>query len=260
MSNPTSSVGRSGPWVDFLERLLFRARPLVVVFFALGTLFMGYNAWQLEMSAAYEKMLPYEHPYIDTYYEYRDEFGGGDRISVALIREDGGDIFDPDFFEALRKAHDAIFNLYGVNRATLHSLLSPDTVYFDIVPTGLEGGRVVPADFSPTPEMFEQVRINIQKAGLVGRLVANELDGAIVSADLSRYAEPASREPVDYQRVAQELEQLREELQNENMTVHVTGFAKSSTDIADGAASVALFFFGTVMLVIFMLYWYCRSA
>lgn len=260
MGKPTSYADRSGPSLTLLDRLLFRVRPLVVIFFVLGTLFMGYNASQLEMSAAYEKMLPYEHPYIDTYYEYRDEFGGGDRISVALINKDGGDIFTPEFFAALRQAHDAVFNLYGVNRATLHSLMAPDTVYFDIVPTGLEGGRVVPADFSPTPEMFEQVRINIQKAGLVGRLVANELDGAIVSADLSRYAEPASREPVDYQRVAQELEQLREELQNENMTVHVTGFAKSSTDIADGAASVALFFFGTVMLVIFMLYWYCRSA
>lgn len=259
MGNPTSSAEQRGVLINVLDRLLFSVRPLVVIFFALGTVFMAYNAWQLEMSAAYEKMLPYEHPYIDTYYEYRDEFGGGDRISVALIRQDGGDIFTPEFFAALRKAHDAIFNLYGVNRATLHSLLAPDTVYFDIVPTGLEGGRVVPADFSPTPAMLEQVRINIQKAGLVGRLVANDLDGAIVSADLSRYSDPTTREPVDYRRVAEELEQLRQELQSENLTIHVTGFAKSSTDIADGATSVALFFFATVLLVIFMLYWYCHS-
>lgn len=259
MGNPTHAADQGGPLVNFLERMLFSVRSLVVIFFTLGTIFMGYNAWQLEMNAAYEKMLPYEHPYIDTYYKYRDEFGGGDRISVALIRQDGGDIFTPEFFAALKQAHDAVFNLYGVNRATLHSLLSPDTVYFDIVPTGLEGGRVVPADFVPTPEMFEQVRINIQKAGLVGRLVSNELDGAIISADLARYSDPATQAPVDYRRVAKELEQLRQELQNENLKVHVTGFAKSSTDIADGATSVTLFFFATVLLVVFMLYWYCRS-
>ncbi len=260
MSNPTSSHSEhGGAFVAWLESLLFGARPLIIAFFALGTVFMAYNAWQLKMTAGFDKMLPYEHPFIETYQEYREGFGGGDRISVALLRRDGGNIFTPEFFGALREAHDRVFNLYGVDRTTISSLLAPNTVYVDIVPTGLEGGRVVPADFAPTPQMLERVRINVQKADLVGRLVANDFSGTVIGADLRRYDDPATMTPVDYERVAAELEALRTAIESDAISVHITGFAKSTTDIAEGATSVAMFFFATVLLVIGMLYWYCRS-
>lgn len=259
MSNPTSLQSDRAGALAWLESFLFSARPLIIAFFALGTAYMGYNAWQLQMTAGFEKMLPYEHSFIETYHDYQESFGGGDTISVALLRRDGGDIFTPEFFAALREAHDRIFNLYAVHRATVDSLLAPDTVYIDIVPTGLEGGRVVPADFSPTPEMMARVRTNIQKANLVGTLVANDFNGVIISADLRPYANPTTKEAVDYDRVSAELEELRASLESEELAVHITGFAKSTTDIAEGATSVALFFFATVLLVIAMLYWYCRS-
>ena len=259
MSNTTPSLSGRGGVLAWLESLLFSARPQIIAFFVLGTAFMGYNAWQLQMTAGFEKMLPYEHPFIETYHEYQENFGGGDTISVALLRRDGGDIFTPEFFAALREAHDRVFNLYGVHRATIDSLLASNTIYVEIVPGGLEGSRVVPSDFSPTPEMLERVRTNIQKANLVGTLVANDFSGAIIKADLRRYVNPTTKEPVDYERVSAELEELRASLESEELAVHITGFAKSTTDIAEGATSVAMFFFATVLLVIAMLYWYCRS-
>ena len=79
-----------------LERLLFNRRELVLLFFALATLFMTYQAAQLRIVAGFEKLLPVGHPYIKTFLHYEDEFGGANRLLIALEARKG-DIFTADF-------------------------------------------------------------------------------------------------------------------------------------------------------------------
>jgi hypothetical protein len=47
---------------------------------------------------------------------------------------------------------------------------------------GIEAGNVVDAEFVPTPAALNKVRENILKAGIRGRLVANDFSGALISA------------------------------------------------------------------------------
>lgn len=257
--NGSSSSPRPGARIiGWLESLVFGARKWVVAIVLVGTVVMAYNALQLKMSAGYDKMLPYKSPIIQTFDKYRSEFGGGDRITVALMAR-RGDIFTPEFFQALEKAHDSIFRTYGVDRRTVHSLFSPNTVFVDIVQGGFTGGRVVPSDFSPTPAMLQRVRTNISKANLVGRLVSSGLDGAVVTVELQR-RDPETGGPLDYPKVAAELEALRASLQSKDISVHIIGFAESTAQIAKGAESVFAFFILTVVLVTGLVYWYCRSA
>ena len=70
----------------------------------------------------------------------------------------------------------------GIDRARVQSIFTPNVRYLEVVEDGIEAGNVIPADFTPTPEKMARVRDNIRKAGILGRLVANDFSGALVSA------------------------------------------------------------------------------
>ncbi|HUO82781.1 MAG TPA: MMPL family transporter [Gammaproteobacteria bacterium] len=254
-------TSRGGKWdpTPLLERGIFGARPWIIGLFGALTVLMLVAAAQLRIDAGFSKLLPLEHEYMRTYLEHRDEFGGANRVLIALIAEDG-DMFTPEFFAALERATDEVFFIPGVDRARVSSLFTPNVRFTEVVEDGIAGGNVVPADFEPTPQGLEQVRKNILKAGIVGRLVANDFSGAIVSAQLLEI-NPETGKPVDYVNVAHQLEEkIREPLESEDIGVHIIGFAKVIGDISDGAARVVLFFaiafFVTALLVSF----YCQSV
>ena len=84
-----------------LEQLVFAKRHLILVSFAIVTAIMGYFALQLRPDAGFEKSIPLKHPYMQTFVEHQAEFGGANRILIALSARDG-DIFSADFFHALK--------------------------------------------------------------------------------------------------------------------------------------------------------------
>ena len=101
------------PILSFLEGLVFDRRPLVIALFAVITLVMAWFATQLRIDAGFAKLLPLEHEYMKTFVEHRTQFGGANRILIALMAKDG-DMFTPDFFEALQAVTDEVFFIPGV--------------------------------------------------------------------------------------------------------------------------------------------------
>ncbi|MDH3405014.1 MAG: RND family transporter, partial [Acidobacteriota bacterium] len=171
------------PFTAKLEDAVFTRRRLLIGLFAAVTVFMGYAASKIGIDAGFAKLLPLEHEYMKTYTKHRQEFGGANRLLIALMAKDG-DIFTPGFMNALKAATDEVFFISGVDRARVSSLFTPNTRFTEVVEDGISGGNVVPAEFAGTPEDLAQVRENILKAGIVGRLVANDFSGAIISAQL----------------------------------------------------------------------------
>ena len=86
--------------------------------------------------------------------------------------------------EALKAATDDVFFVPGVDRATVQSLFTPNVRFIEVVEEGFAGGNVIPATFRGTAADLATVAVNVQKAGLVGRLVSNDLRGALIRADL----------------------------------------------------------------------------
>ena len=245
-----------------IERLLFARRPLVLAAFVLFTLAMGWLASGLRVDAGFTKLVPVEHEYMQTFLEYREEFGGADRVLVAVMARDG-DMFTPGFFAALRKVTDEMFFLPGVDRAQVFSILTPNVRYIEVVEDGIAAGNVLPTDFEPTEAGFARLRENIIKAGIVGRLVANDFTGAIVAAKLQEF-HPNSGERLDYIEVAHELERIRREASADaavdvHVDLHIIGFAKMVGDVADGAVRVMAFFGLAFLITALFVYAYTRS-
>ena len=241
-----------------IEEAVFTRRRLVLVLFALFTLVMGYYATKLRIDAGFEKLLPYKHPYIETFKKYRDDFGGANRVLLA-VRAKQGDIFTPEFFRILKQVTDEIFFLPGVDRSTVQSIFTPNVRFIEIVEGGFAGGNVIPAEFQPTPEGLAEVRENILKAGIVGRLVANDFTAAMVVAQLAE-TDPTTGGRLDYQNVARQLEKkIRGQYASDNVDIHIIGFAKMIGDIAEGAAGVVAFFGLSALITYFLVYLFTHS-
>jgi len=245
----------------WLEGLLFGNRRLVLVLFAVITVLMAVSASRLRIDAGFAKLLPLKHEYMQTYLKHRDEFGGANRVLIALkVRQ--GDIFTPEFFAVLRSITDDVFFIPGVDRTRVSSLFTPNVRFTEVVEDGISGGNVIPADFSPTPEGLARVRRNLLKSGYVGRLVANDFRAAIVSAELLEI-NPNTGERLDYIDVAGQLEGIRDKYRNGTVGVdfdyHIIGFAKVVGDISAGASRVVLFFLVAFMITAILVYVYSQS-
>jgi len=248
-----------GSLISGLEKLIFNNRLVFLGFFILVTLLMAFSVTNLRIDAGFSKLLPLKHEYMQTYVEHRKEFGGANQLLIALMAKQG-DIFTPDFFATLEKATDDVFFIPGVDRAQVSSLFTPNVRFTEVVEDGIAGGNVIPADFEATPEGLERVRKNILKAGILGRLVANDFSGAIISAQLLEI-DPSSGEKLDFIKVSHLLEErIRDQYQSDQVDVHIIGFAKVIGDIADGAKRVILFFGVAFIITALLVFFYTRSV
>ncbi len=241
-----------------IEELIFRHRNLTVVLFAITTLVLGFYAAKTHVDASFNKQLPSDHEYIQNFKKYQEQFGGANRVVIALMAKEG-DIFTPEFFKTLKAVTDETHYLPGVDRSQVTSLYTPNVRYLEVVEDGLQGGNVIPADFAATPEGLERVRQNIIKSGRVGMLVANDFTGAIIIAQLLEI-DPQTGKHLIYAEVADALETtIRQKYQSAEVDIHIIGFAKVIGDITDGARGVLLFFGIAIVISAFLLYYFSQS-
>ena len=246
--------------MSLVERLVFARRPLTLAFFLVATAVLTWQATSLRIDAGFLKLVPVEHEFMQTFLKHREAFGGANRVAVAVIARDG-DMFAPEFFETLRQVTDAVFFVPGVDRPQVYSLYTPNVRYLETVEDGLISGNVLPDDFAAGAAEFAEVRENVLKANLVGRLVANDFSGALVSAQLLEF-NPNTGERLDYRDVAQALERIRSDFGGADgpTEIHIVGFAQLVGEIAAGATRVALFFGITILLTTVLLFVHTRSV
>ena len=245
------------------EGLVFGSRPLVLLVFAVLTVAMLYFASQLRVDAGFKKQIPLQHEYMQTFLDYEREFGGANRVLVALMAREGS-IDSQAFYTKLYHVTQAVMAIDEVDDARVRSLFTPNVRFVEVVEDGFAGGNVIPDTFTPyvdgfvaSEEDFATIRANIVKANILGRLVAKDWTGAMVWAEL---VPEDAVEKLDYQKVAAQLEAIRQQYEDEHHSVHIIGFAKVVGDIADGARSVVAFFGVTVAITFLLLMAYTRSA
>ncbi|MFT4574776.1 MAG: putative RND superfamily exporter protein, partial [Marinomonas primoryensis] len=243
--------------INTLEKILFSNRPWVIGFFVLVTIFMFFSATKLKVDAGFSKLLPLQHEYMQTFTKHREEFGGANRILVALIAKDG-DMFTSEFFDALKQTTDDVFFIEGIDRTRVTSIFTPNVRFTEVVEDGIAGGNVVPDDYENTAAGRARVKENVIKAGIVGRLVANDFSGALISAQLLEF-HPNTGERLDYVDVARQLEENIRQKHNGaavgvDINYHIIGFAKVIGDITEGAKRVVVFFIIALFIKAQLLY------
>lgn len=246
------------PMVEKAGAFILARRKILAVVFALVTVFFSWSATNVRLDPGFLKLIPVKHEYMQTMMAYLQDFSGANTILVNLQWKGEGDIFNPVFMEALQKATDEVFFIPGINRTRVSSLFTPDVYYIEITESGFNGEPVVPARYSGTQEQLDRVRKNTELSGQIGQLVANDLRGAMIRADLHEY-DPSGGVKVDYWDVQAKLEEIRQQFENEQIEVHVIGFARLLGDVMKGLFGVFLFFGIAFFITLLLLYWYTRS-
>ncbi|KPU60513.1 MMPL family protein [Pseudomonas fluorescens] len=242
-----------------VERLLFNHRSIILGICVLLSLILGYQALSLKLNAAFEKMIPTDHPYVQNYLKNRGQLGeGGNTLRIAVEAKQGS-IFDAAYLETVKKINDEVFLLPGVDRSYMKSLWTPATRWIGVTEEGFDGGPVIPDDYDGSAKSLDQVRQNVDRSGEVGRLVASNFKSSIVLLPLQDITSDDGK-PLDYNALSGQLEQIRAKYETENIKIHITGFAKVVGDLIDGMRQMQLFFAATLVICGIVLFWYTRCV
>jgi predicted RND superfamily exporter protein len=139
----------------------------------------------------------------------------------------------------------------------MKSLWTPATRWIGVTEEGFDGGPVVPDNYDGSAGSLEQVRQNVERSGEIGRLVAANFKSSIVLLPLQETASDEGQ-PLDYNALSSQLEQIRAKYETDNIKIHITGFAKVVGDLIDGMRQMQLFFAATLVICGIVLFWYTR--
>lgn len=244
----------SGNW---LERLVFNHRWLVMIACVIVTMGLGFQATRIGFNASFEKMIPQSHPYIKNFLANLNELRGlGNSIRVVVENKDG-DIFDPEYLEVLRQVNDELFLTPGVDRAWVKSLWTPAVRWTEVTEEGFSGGPVMPDTYDGSAKSLGQLKLNIARAGIVGSMVGTNFKSSMISVPLLD-KDPDTGKRLDYRLFSRALEQNIRAKQTGKIRIHIVGFAKLVGDLIDGLILVISYFGIAALIAGLVIFTYTR--
>lgn len=226
--------------------VIFRYRTHLLVLLALLTIFLGYQATQLKVSTDFSRMIPQEHEYIKNYNPFKEIFGGGNQIRVSVSRSKDT-ILDTDFLKKLAQINEDVMFVKGIDRRTVRSLVSPETRVILITAEGFDWGPVVSHNIPETEEGLAEVDKNIMLAGLRGLLVSMDMKSALINAEIYEAG-------VDYLSVYRQLNEIRDKYSDEDISIHINGFAMVAGFVNDALPKITLLFALSTLITFAVLY------
>lgn len=222
----------------------------------------GFFLWQailIKPDAGFEKSIPQSHPYMETRAKWSRDFGGGNTVMLALIQKEGN-IYNEEFLLMLKEVTDAVDQMHvAIDSKTVQSLFTPQTRYIEVIEGGLKGDDVIPATFNTDREnSYDEIRANVAKAQIIGRLVTESENGAMIFADLQEF-DPFTGEKRDLKEIADGLEEIRQKYETDEIGIHVIGFAKVVGDVQDAIPKVVVFFGIALVMTLLLLWLYTGS-
>lgn len=242
----------SGSISQNIAGALFKARMVVLFLFVALTALLGFQASKIELNTDISKMVPLDHPYIQNYFEHKNDLSLGNDIRLIVAETQDEDIFNDDYMMALKEITDEVFALEGVDPSKISSLWTSNIRWNEVTEQGFQGGEVIPAGYDGTERSLEQLRTNVLRSGQVGRLVADNFQSSIVHAYL---LDALGDDGVDIPALSAKLEDIRQTYQDKypNVRIHIVGLAKKAGDVMSAAQEVAMFFFLTLGLIAVLL-------
>ena len=234
--------------LDTLPHYIFEFRMLLLAALLLVSIFLGHQAYQLEVATDFSRMVPQNHSYIQSYQPFKLFFGGGNQIRMDVSVKDGS-IVNAEFLKQVQQINEDVMFVKGVDRLKVRSIVSPETKYVLITEDGFNMGPVVPSRIPETEAGLNQIKNNINQARLKGRLVSMDMKSVLISAEIYE-------DGVDYHSVYRQLDDIRERYSNDNISIHINGFAMVMGFVNDALPKILGLFFVSAFIT-FLILWRC---
>jgi uncharacterized protein len=245
-----------------LERMVFNHRVWFVVVCALVTLALAWSGvTRLKLNASFEKMMPQSQPYIQNYLANKGALRGLGNAVRVVVENPGGDIFDPQYLEALKRVNDELFLTPGVDRAWMKSMWTPTVRWNEVTEEGFQGGPVMPDSYDGSARSVEQLKINIARSGIVGSLVANDFKSTMIFVPLLD-KDPVTGKMIDYSAFSAALDKQMQAAEKGPFKVrlHTVGFAKLIGELLAGMMKVVMYFGAAAAIATLVIYGYTRCV
>lgn len=240
-----------------LERLLFNHRAWVLLFCLLLTAFFVAQFPGLKLNANFLRMIPNDHPYVQNFTAHQDDLAGQGNVMRIVVENRKGSILDAGYLATLQKISDEVYLLAGVNRPYMKSLWTPTMRWRGITEVGIEAGQVIDSNYDGSPEALARLRLNIERSGEIGSIVAPDFKSSMLLVPLLDI-DTETGKPLDYGEFSRKLEQIRAKYQSDAIGVYMVGFAKVVGDLIDGLGQVLVFFAIAILIAGLLVYNYTR--
>jgi predicted RND superfamily exporter protein len=254
-------------WVEAYLRFLLRNRLAVTVVIALMT---GFFAWQCTKIKVLPQFLDFYpgplkisilgkditlregHPYIKIYNEFRKMFGSANVLTL-VIETKHGDIYNPTTLQKIDQATKALVETKGVVPYQILSIAHPKMKSI----TNAQGAIQIREVFYPTvPKTMEdaqRVKFAVYSTkGIRGIYVSEDDTAALVTAGFWE-------EELDFDYLYDRMMNLKQQLEDDNHEVYISGFPWLYTSIQRYVPEVGEVFVVTVAALTFLLWNYFRS-
>ena len=245
-----------------VETTFFRYRLFFLGLFAGITIFLGYQASQLQVDSDIAKLQPNNHEFYTNFQNLiKPKLEPGTENSSSLIMvvlsTDEEDIYSKDTLEAIEKIHDTILYIPGVDRGNVLSLRSPNPQWIRLTVDGIENGNLMPQKFKGTEEQISKIRRNVIDSPWKPMLVGDDEKSTSFIVPLLNYDLDGNK--VDAVKLSRQLEeQVREPFITENLDIKIIGQEKIIGDIIAGTKGVVIFFGIAFLVICALVFWYCK--
>ncbi|MBI3245915.1 MAG: MMPL family transporter [Deltaproteobacteria bacterium] len=228
---------------------LIRLRMPVLIITSLFTAFMAYKTLQLEMSTAFNDLLPYRHPFVQVHFRFASQFGGANNINV-MLKVDKGDVFNKEILKKVFDMTQAMDRVTGVNHDQIASIGHRTTRYLTV----LGGTIATPPVMRRPPKTDEEVedirKICYNTESIYGKLVALNGRALIIQANFIEGR-------LDYKRIFDEVNRtVKEPFETSEHTIWIAGEPRLYGWIYYYAAEVYYIFLAATVFMWLLLYAY----
>ncbi|MEY2633671.1 MAG: hypothetical protein RIR00_2325, partial [Pseudomonadota bacterium] len=207
----THSLHQGEEWIFANPRIVLSLVFAITLLFSLALP-------KLRVYSDFSDLLPQNHGYIKVYNRLKENFGGANMIVMAVEVEKGS-IFNDESLALIHQATQGLDSLPGVNHNLVSSLThrTARKVFLDE-----EGGFASESYYEPgkkqrTVAELDQLRNDvIANPTIYGLLVSPDMKAALIKAQLNEG-------DIDYRKTFEELQTLRQALDQPGHKIHVTG-------------------------------------
>ncbi len=246
-------MNRFSAQIHKIDRVIFASPKITLGIILAITLFFATRIPGVQIVSDFADLLPQEHPYIELHNEIRDVFGGANNVILAL-EVDEGTIFTNDTLQRIHRLTQGVDSLVGINHNLVTSLTHRTTRK---VWLSQEGNVKSAPHFDPTygdysDEELVQIQADvIANPRVFGLLVSPDLKSALIRGTLNEGA-------LDYERVFQQLRELREVETVPGVRVHATGQPVLVGWVSSYVDQIVQIFLYTIVIMLVLLTLYFR--
>jgi uncharacterized protein len=215
----------------------------------LFTAVMAYQALGMQMTTAFNDLLPYRHPFVQVHFKFATQFGGANNVNV-MLKVEKGDVFTKEVLKKIYDMTQAMDRVTGVNHDQIASIGHRTTRYLTVL-----GGTIAtpPVMRRPpkTDEEVEEIRkICYNTEAIYGQLVSLDGKAFLIKANFVEGR-------LDYKRIFEEIDRtVKEPFETSEHPIWIAGEPRLYGWIYHYANEVFYIFIAATIFCWALLYFY----